>query len=165
MTAFSGANLKRSAWQTTVMFTLAFWLSGSLILDWVIMPSMFATGMMTEPGFATAAYSIFWIFNRIELLCAALVLTGILVLNRTHIASYLAGRKVIFLSLLLLAIAIIDTYFLTPHMSALGIQLNLFDAVAETPAGMNQLHAGYWVLEAVKLIASGTLLGLCDRDR
>lgn len=165
MTAFSSAGLKQPAWQTTVTFTLAFWLSGSLLLDWVIMPSLFATGMMTQPGFATAGYSIFWIFNRIELLCAALVLTGLLVLRRTHTGSKLGGRKVIFLSLFLLTIAIIDTYFLTPQMSALGLQLNLFEPVAEIPTGMNQMHGGYWTLEALKLIASGTLLGLCYRDR
>jgi len=58
--------------------TLGFWLSGSLILDWVILVCVF--GMMTQAGFATAGYLIFWNFNRIELLSAALVLTGVLVM-------------------------------------------------------------------------------------
>jgi hypothetical protein len=43
-------------------------------------------------------------------------------------------------------------------MCAAGIQLNIFESVAAIPATMNQLHAGYWVLETVKLIAGGTLL-------
>jgi len=37
--------------------------------------------MMTQAGFATAGYLIFWNFNRIELLSAALVLTGVLVIS------------------------------------------------------------------------------------
>lgn len=165
MTAITSIGLKRPAWQTTVILTVAFWLSSSLLLDWVIMPSLYATGMMTQPGFATAGYSIFWIFNRIELLCAGLVLTGILVSRRTQITSRLASSKALFLSLLLLTIALIYTYFLTPQMSAVGIQLNLFDSVADVPTAMNQLHGSYWVLEAVKLVASGTLLGLCYRNQ
>jgi len=75
MTAVSSIQTKRLNWQNIVTLTLSFWLSGSLILDWVIMPSLYVSGMMTQAGFATAGYLIFWNFNRIELLSAALVLT------------------------------------------------------------------------------------------
>ena len=162
MAAISGFELKRPAWQTTVIFTLAFWLSSSLILDLVIMPGLYATGMMTQSGFATAGYSIFWIFNRIELLCAALVLTGLLVLKHNQNTSSQEGRRSVLLSLLLLAIAIIYTYVLTPQMSAMGMQLNLFEPTA-TPAAMTTMHGSYWILEALKLIGCGTLLGWCYR--
>lgn len=161
MAAISNIQLKRPAWQTTVIFTLAFWLSSSLILDLVIMPSLYATGMMTQAGFATAGYSIFWVFNRIELLCAALVLTSLLAIKGTQNASDYAGRRSIVLSMLLLIIAIAYTYILTPEMSALGLQLNLFEPAVGTPAAMTQMHEGYWVLETLKLILGGTLLGLC----
>ena len=70
------------------------------------------------------------------------------------------SRTAIILSLVLLAIALIDTYALTPQMSALGMQLNLFDA-AEVPTSMNLLHKGYFALEAVKLAIGGTLLTWC----
>ena len=163
MAAISGVELKRPVWQTTGIFTLAFWLSSSLILDLVIMPSLYATGMMTQAGFATAGYSIFWIFNRIELVCAALVLTSILAAQSTQQPSIKENRSII-LSVILLGIALIYTYFLTPEMSALGLQLNLFDSTTVIPANMNQMHVGYWLLEALKLIGCSTLLGLCYRN-
>jgi hypothetical protein len=165
MTAASSIELKRPIWQSIVMLTLGFWLSGSLILDWVIMPSLYVSGMMTQSGFATAGYLIFWNFNRIELLAAALVLTGVLVLGKTQFAANNWRRGAIVLSLLLLAISIIDTYFLTPQMCAAGLQLNLFESAREIPATMSQLHAGYWVMEAVKLVAGGTLLNWCFRQQ
>lgn len=163
MATISGVELKRPVWQTTGIFTLAFWLSSSLILDLVIMPSLYATGMMTQAGFATAGYSIFWIFNRIELVCAALVLTSILAAQSTQQPSFKENRSII-LSVILLGIALIYTYFLTPEMSALGLQLNLFDSTTVIPANMNQMHVGYWLLEALKLIGCSTLLGLCYRN-
>ncbi|MFH7025583.1 MAG: hypothetical protein ACHBN1_09290 [Heteroscytonema crispum UTEX LB 1556] len=159
MNITSSVEFKRSTWQNVVMLTLGFWLSASLVLDWVIMPSLYLSGMMTQAGFATAGYVIFWNFNRIELLAAGVVLTGVLALNNT-INWHRAG---IILSVLLLAVTLLDTYSLTPQMSAIGVQLNLFDTVAEIPANMNLLHGGYWVLEAVKLIAGGTLLKWCWR--
>jgi hypothetical protein len=65
------------------MCALGFWLSGSLLLDFVIMPGLSAVGMMSQANAATVGYSLFWIFNRIELLCAALVLTSLLALRGT----------------------------------------------------------------------------------
>lgn len=164
MTATSSIRPRQSIWQTVVISILAFWLSSSLLLDLVIMPSLYAAGMMDQTGFATAGYSIFWVFNHIELFCASLALTGLLVLRNNQA---LVGRKsnqAIVLSLLLIAIAGIYTYVLAPEMSALGLQLNLFESVAEVPTAMDQLHQGYWVLELCKLVTSGALLGLCYRN-
>lgn len=165
MTAASSMQLKRPTWQTVVMLALGFWLSGSLLLDWVIMPSLYVSGMMSQPGFTTAGYLIFWNFNRIELLSAALVLTGVLVLGRTQISVSNWRLGAVVLSVLLLSVCLIDTYFFTPRMCAAGLQLNLFESVAEVPAAMNQLHVGYWLLETVKLIAGGTLLSWCFRQQ
>lgn len=162
MTA-SSFQLKRSLWQTIAILTLGFWLSSSLLLDWVIMPSLYISGMMTQPGFTTAGYLIFWNFNRIELLSAAAVLTSILALGKTQFSSNW-HRHAVVISLILLAISLIDTYFLTPQMSTAGLQLNLIGSVVEIPSNMNQLHIGYWVLEAIKLFAGGTLLYQCFRQ-
>jgi hypothetical protein len=59
-------------------------------------------------------------------------------------------RWAIFLSLLLLAIALIYTYIMTPQMSALALQLNLLEPATGMPEGMMQMLEGYWVLEALK---------------
>ncbi|PPS40269.1 hypothetical protein [Chroococcidiopsis sp. TS-821] len=158
MMTISSIQFKRSVWQNVALLTLGFWLSSSLILDWVIMPSLYISGMMTQAGFTTAGYLIFWNYNRIELLAAALVVTSVLVLNKTQFIEDNRQRGTIILALLLLAVPLVSTYFLTPQMSATGVQLNLFDSVTEVPTTMNLLHAGYWVLETVKFVAGSTLL-------
>lgn len=154
----SRVEFKRPAWQNTVILTLGFWLSASVILDWVIMPSLYISGMMTQSSFATAGYTIFWNFNRLELLCAGLILTGILALRKSHINWQ--GRGII-IALVMLLIALVDTYLLTPQMSAIGMQLNLFEAISEAPANMNLLHGGYWLLEVIKLTLGCTLFVWC----
>lgn len=133
------------------MAVLAFWLSSSILLDFVVMPNMYAAGMMAQPGFATAGYQLFEVFNHLEVVCAALILTGILIVRSA------GTRWPIYLAVGLLAITLIYTYGLTPEMSALGLQLDQFQ-VREAPALMNQMHSGYWLLEALKLGMTATLL-------
>lgn len=161
MNAISTVELKRPNWQTTIVFALGFWLSASLILDWVIMPSLYLSGMMNQAGFSTAGYVIFWNFNRLELLSAAVVLTGVLALRKTQSRWNSQG---IWLAGVLLAIALLDTYFLTPQMCAVGTHLNLFAAASVIPEQMNVLHGGYFLLEVVKVLAGGTLLYNCWRQ-
>jgi hypothetical protein len=145
--------------QTILIGILAFWLSSSLLLDLIIMPTFYASGMMTTPDFATVGYAIFWVFNRLELLCAALILTGVLVLVNESQTNKV-NLKVV-LAALMLAIALFYTYGLAPQMSTLGLQLNLFSPASDVPTFMNQLHGGYWLLEVLKLCAGGVLLKLC----
>lgn len=164
MNTVFGFGSKRLPWQTIAMCALGFWLSGSLILDFVIMPSLYTAGMMNQASFATTGYSIFWIFNRIELLCAALVLASLLALRGTSPLYLYVRRWSIFLSGLLLTIAIICTYIMTPQMSALAVQLNLFEPTTELPDGMLTMQGGYWLLEATKLSVSMMLLGWCYHD-
>jgi hypothetical protein len=123
--------------------------------------------MMSQAGFASAGYLIFGIFNRIELLCAALVLTGCLVLRFRHLIPYydlLQERLSIILSGLLVIIPLIYIYFLTPQMSGLGLQLNLFEVTSTMPPAMISLHEGYWLLEVIKFVAGVTLLRWCYRS-
>lgn len=164
MAFISNIESKQPTWPTIVMLTIAFWLSSSLILDLVIMPGLYASGMMAQAGFATAGYLIFWVFNRIELLCAALILTGTLALSHTPTFADRRRRNAMLLSIILLAVALVCTYVLTPEMSALGLDLNLFEPVAEVPSSMNLLHQSYWLLEVIKLGAGGTILGMCYRQ-
>jgi len=164
MTAAFGVGSKQPRWQTIGMFVIGFWLSSSLLLDFVIMPGLSATGMMSQPTSATAGYSIFWIFNRIELLCAAVVLASLLALRGTSNLYHQVRRWSILLSVLLLAIALIDTYIMTPQMSALAVQLNLLEPASGMPVGMLSMLEGYWVLEAIKLVIGTMLLSWCYKD-
>ncbi|MGQ4649416.1 hypothetical protein [Lyngbya aestuarii] len=165
MSAVSGLISKRLSWPTITMFALGFWLSSSLILDLVIMPSLSAAGMMSQSGFAAAGYSIFSIFNRVELLCAGLILTSLLALRGTSNLYRHVRRWSIFFSLLLLAIALIYTYIMTPQMSGLAVQLNSWEPVNSMPPGMVQMHEGYWLLETIKLALGTLMLGWCYRDQ
>ncbi len=165
MAAVSGIEPKRFPWQTIVTLTLALWLGSSLILDLIIMPGLYVSGMMTQSGFAAAGYAIFGSFNRIELVCAASVLTGILVLGKTPDSENKHHRTAVVLSVVLLAVVLILTYGLTPQMSALGLNLNWFEPTAALPVGMDQLHEGYFGLEMLKLSAAGVLLAFCHRSR
>lgn len=148
----------RSRWQTITGLTLALWLGGSLLLDVVVLPCLYSAGMMSQAGFASAGYSLFWAFNRLELLAAALTLTGILVWNYT--APWRSFRLSFdtILGIALLAIVLIETYFLTPQMSALGIQLNQFSTLSLFTPAMEQLQESYWFLEVMKFLACASLL-------
>lgn len=158
MDTISKLEYKRPSWQAAVLFALGFWLSASLLLDWVVMPSLYLSGMMQQPDFTTAGYVIFWVFNRLELLFAAVVLTGVLVWNKTHDQWNIIC---VILGVALLAIALFNTYLLTPQMCAVGVHLNLFDTVSTIPTEMNLLHGGYFFLEVIKLVAGGTLFIRC----
>jgi hypothetical protein len=164
MNAAFGTKSKKLDWQTIAMCALGFWLSGSLLLDFVIMPGLSAAGMMSQANAATVGYSLFWIFNRIELLCAALVLTSFLALRGTSNLYLQVRRWSILLSVALLSIALIYTYIMTPQMTALALQLNLLEPVSGMAQGMMPMLEGYWMLEAVKLAAVTALLGWCYRD-
>jgi hypothetical protein len=159
MNTLATGAFKRSIWQPAIMLTLGFWLSASAVLDWVIMPSLYLSGMMNEAGFTTAGYAIFWNFNRIELLSAAVILTGVLALSRTKPSWH---PNTIVFAIILLTVSVLETYFLTPSMCAAGIHLNLFET-STIPATMNLLHGSYWILEAVKLVTGGILLSQCWR--
>ncbi|HIK29734.1 MAG TPA: hypothetical protein IGS17_18890 [Oscillatoriales cyanobacterium M59_W2019_021] len=164
MTAFSSLKIERSAWQTILTCTLALWLGGSLVLDMVVVPSLWAAGMMTQPGFASAGYLTFGWFNHCELMLAGIVLTGVLAIERNRRWGETQKLFEIGLAALLLAIALIDTYLMTPHLSALGLQLNLFDPAIGMPEGMISMHLGYWALELLKFGSVGTLLALFGRN-
>ena len=164
MNADFSVGSKKLEWRTIAMFALGFWLSSSLLLDFVIMPGLSAAGMMSQASAATAGYSIFWIFNRIELLCAAVVLASLLALRGSSNLYSQVRRWSILLSVLLLAIAIIYTYIMTPQMTALALQLNLLEPATGMPAGMMQMLEGYWLLEAMKLAVGTVLLGWCYSD-
>ncbi|NJL84982.1 MAG: DUF4149 domain-containing protein [Leptolyngbyaceae cyanobacterium SM1_1_3] len=162
-------NISRSVdWQVIVFAMLGFWLSASLVLDFVIMPSMYGAGMMNQPDFGSMGYGLFWIFNRIEVLCAAGILTGLLVLRQGQNQFSLLNngsqsRWSLLLAGLLLAIAMAYTYFLAPEMSALSLS-DALQPAATAPAEMNQLHGLYWLLESLKLAAAALLLRFCYRD-
>jgi hypothetical protein len=169
--AFNGGNSNRVSgsvtlsrrWQLLAISSLGFWISGSLILDFVIMPTLWATGMMESNGFVSAGYSIFWIFNRVELVCAGAVLSSILALSNLDRLNVVTGRKMLVSAGMLLAIALSYTFALTPYMSGLGMDLDILATTKSLSAEMGQMHSMYWVLEASKLGIAGLLLSMCNR--
>lgn len=161
MNSTAETSLNRVNWSTLTMIVLGFWLSSSLVLDLVVIPGLAATGMTTQLGFASAGYLIFGIFNHLELLCAALVLTSFLIFRRNHTLSLRQEGWSTILAGMLFGIALLYTYVLTPQMSGFGLQLNLFAPTVEMPIPMLQMQFGYWLLEVLKFVAGATLLRWC----
>lgn len=141
---------KEINWFAIILFALGFWLSGSLLLDFVLIPALSASGMMTEGGFASAGFLIFGVFNRIELICASLVLTSAFVFSVNHDFDYKKQSLFIIFSSLLFLIALAYTYLFIPHLSAWGLCLNQFTTLTTMPSEMISWHEGYWILEALK---------------
>jgi hypothetical protein len=158
--------------RTIAVVSLGFWVSTSLLIDIVVMPMLWATGMMESSGFASAGYSLFWVFNRFEVICAAAAFSSILALGTiVGGASPWENRNSVYGSaqmrvgaLMLLAISLSYTFILTPYMSGLSVDLDVFALAKSIPAEMNQTHSIYWVLEASKLGIAGMLLTRCDRN-
>lgn len=151
-------NQKEINWSAIILFSLGFWLSGSFLLDFVLIPALSASGMMTDGSFASAGFLIFGIFNRIELICASLVLTSALVFAFN--GNFDSKKQTLFVafSSVLLLIALSYTYLFIPNMSAWGLCLNQFNATTTMPKAMISWHEGYWILETLKYSLGFTLL-------
>jgi hypothetical protein len=163
------ARPRPTRWLGAVVFALMFWFSSSLLIDFVIMPGLFVGGMMSQPAFGSAGYGLFWVFNRLELLCAGVILTGLLVvrqprLDQAVMVSGLRSRWAMEIALGLLALALLITYGVTPAMGGLGVALDPFAVIPAVPAAMDQMHGLYFGLEALKLLGCGILLNLFYGD-
>ena len=158
MESNSSRTSKPINWSTVIMFALGFWLSASFVFDFLVVPGMLTSGMMSESGFASASYVIFGTFNHLELLCAATVLAGCLVYRYGYRLSGEINHKSILTAGILLVISLAYTYFLTPQMSSMGMSLDMFANTSSTSASMTTMHIVYWSLEIIKLVAATTLL-------
>ena len=158
MESSSSRTSKPVNWSTIIMFALGFWLSASLVFDLLVVPGMLTSGMMSESGFASAGYVIFGTFNHLELLCAATVLAGCLVYRYGYHLTSQINSKSILTAAILLVISLAYTYVLTPHMSSMGMSLDMFANTTSTSASMTAMHLVYWSLEVVKLVAATALL-------
>ncbi len=174
------AKNSNKTWLTAAAAVVGFWLSASLLLDFIIMPSLYMSGMMTSSGFGIVGYTLFSVFNRLELFCGAATLCMGLWLWQSSTLDRKQKIEVGFSGALLLAIAICYTFILTPQMSGLSVDLNMLDSVAlsnggledlqmystipQVPAAMNQMHVIYWGLESLKIVLMSTVLGLAYRQ-
>ncbi|MCS6815070.1 MAG: hypothetical protein NZ772_16060 [Cyanobacteria bacterium] len=159
---------QRARWRVVVIACLAFWLSSSLLMDFILMPSLYTAGMLASADFVPAGYSLFWWFNRVEVMCGALVLTGIWILRSYQDVLHRKGLAPVLMAILLLTIALLYMYVLAPSMSALSLDLNLFEPITRSTAqlaAMVHLQISYLGVEFLKLLVTGTLLGLCWHDR
>jgi hypothetical protein len=150
-------HLGMAIWQkTSILIVLAFWLSGTVLMDAVMMPVLYTSGMLQSPSFGPVGYALFWVFNRIELLCAGLVLAGVLAVRSLESWRTRLSLRVVLLAAGLGLIALAETFGLTPAMSALAAHLTL--SSGDVPPSMNTLHLGYWVLDSLKLLAGAGIL-------
>lgn len=168
-TVSNSAAARSTRWVGAVLFALMFWFSSSLLMDFVIMPGLYLGGMMSQPDFGPAGYAMFWVFNRIELLCVGIVLTGLLVARQSRreqdvITSGLRSRWSTEIAVGLLGITLVLTYAIAPAMGALGAFLDPFATTTAVPAAMDSMHGLYFSLEVLKLVGCGALLSLFYGD-
>jgi hypothetical protein len=148
------------------------WLGACLVLDWVMMPLCYGSGMMQSPGFASFGYPFFQLFNRLELLAVAGLVSAVL-WQRLGLEGPEASDRPgllrlrdVQLSLVLMAVVLVCTYGLTPAMGAIlaEVSYRLPGSSDHLPGSMNILHGGYWLLEAVKYGAIAGLVKLNWQD-
>jgi len=142
-----------TGWQRVILVTAILWLGGSLVLDLIVMPTLYTAGMMTDPSFTPMGSTLFSSFNHVEVVWAALLLTATLALYRRTLK---AGVLAITFAAMLFGLSLFYTYGLTPDMIALGAHLNLLKT-AGIPHSMNVMHGEYFGLELAKL---GLVMGL-----
>ncbi|NEO28679.1 MAG: hypothetical protein F6K03_17830, partial [Kamptonema sp. SIO4C4] len=86
-------------------------------------------------------------------------ITGCLVLRRSHYFAQGEDQNAVFLASILLGIALIYTYVLTPQMSGLGTEVNWLNPSSTLMSGsMLNMQVSYWGLEVVKLLLGFTLV-------
>ena len=149
---------KEINWSAIILFSLGFWLSGSFVLDFILIPCLSAGGMMTGTDFPSVAFLIFGVFNHIEIVCACLILTGILVFSSKDYFSTERKTPNILLAIVLLMIALAYTYVFVPHLTAWGLLFNPYGGQTVMPSAMIYWQVGYWLLEIVKFTIAGILL-------
>ena len=159
----------RSSWLPWLLAIAGFWLSSNVVIDFLVMPVMQVSGMTAQAEFASAGYTLFWSFNRLELLCAATLLTGVLALRRQPgefavVASGSRCRWALAIGVGLLSLVLADTYLLTPEMGAMALSLDFLNNDTAIAPAMNWLHGTYFSLEALKLLCLGFLVRLCYLD-
>lgn len=142
-------------WSTMVLFALGFWLSASLVFDFLIIPGLLSAGMMEDTSFASASYTIFGTFNHLELLCGGIVVASSLIFVQQKHSGVIRPETIG--AMILFAIALAYTYILIPQMSALGMAWNEVSSQQVTESMLN-IHVCYWFLEATKLIGGAFLL-------
>jgi hypothetical protein len=136
-----------SNWHRVLPIVLIFWLSASLVLDFLVMPVLYTSGMMT-------GQALFGAFNRMELVLAALVCVGFWVKQEMPITERESPFRNLPIAFLLLGIALLCTYFVTPTMSGLGF---VEQSTGIVPEQMNTMHSVYWMIESVKLVGISVL--------
>jgi hypothetical protein len=159
------SSLGRSAWKTMIAIALLLWLGASLAIDLAAMPALYLGGMMERADFAPVGWLLLGSVNRAGLVVSALVLAGAIALGYRHEMGRLGERLLVAIAALLLVIALVQTYWLTPTMAGLSASLSWVDpAPIALPVSMKLLHGGYFGLETLKLVLSASVLGLCGRN-
>lgn len=144
-----------------VMTILGFWLSASVLLDFVVMPVLSTTGMMADSGFIGTGYLLFGVFNHVEVVCAAAILTVFFGFKLEHFFGDRQALNALVIASLLLNITLIYTYLITPQLAGFGLEMTSLDGPATMPQPMLIWQGLYWVLEATKFTLGITLLRWC----
>jgi hypothetical protein len=104
---------------------------------------------MQSSDFPSMAGTLFASLDRLELIAAGALMTATLLGNRTRM-----DKRLMLAVNLLLAIALLQTYWLTPSLTGLGF---LAQQTGEMPSVMPLQQGLLWSLEATKLFMLAAL--------
>ena len=144
-----------------VMTILGFWLSASFLLDFVVMPVLSLTGMMTDSGFISASYVLFGVFNRLEVVCAATILAIFFGFKANHLFGDRRSLNALVIASVLFNIALVCTYLITPQMAGFALEITSLGGTVTMPTSMMVWQALYWILEVAKFSLGITLIRWC----
>ncbi|MEM1367753.1 MAG: hypothetical protein AAGG02_06995 [Cyanobacteria bacterium P01_H01_bin.15] len=150
---------------SVILITLGFWLSASLVIDVMVLPALATAGMTTSPEFASAGMLIFGIFNRVEMLCAAIILAVSLSLHRLPSPEHTLGTGLLLSAGALFVLPLIYGLGLIPEMVSLSSNLSWFESARPMTSQMFNAHICYWLLEVAKFGLGFGLLGWSLRQR
>jgi hypothetical protein len=147
------SNRAQQLWIFGLSLILALWIGATVLLDFIVMPSLADAGMMSSAQFIPFGFSLFHQFNGIELIAGSMMLSGaILLLAQTEISHRIRFGLT---STALFLIPFVYFYYLGPEMAGLGLASNLSEGI---PSSMNVMHYTYWGLDLLKLSCVGLYL-------
>jgi uncharacterized membrane protein len=127
---------------------VALWIGGMAALDFVDAPLRFATPALSRNQAVALGQAVFARFNRIEVACGIVALAAAVVAR--------SARWTVAVTALMLLLAIVQTFYLTPEITRLAAGLDFVNRTPGDPryAAIRSLHGIYAMVE-IAVFAGG----------
>ncbi len=127
---------------------VALWVGGMAALDFIDAPLRFATAVLSRNQAVALGQAVFTRFNRVEVVC------GLVALAAAAVAR--SARWTLTVTALMLALVLMQTFYLTPEITRLAAGLDFVNRTPGDPryAVIRSLHSVYAAVE-ITIFAGG----------